>query len=98
LLGNLKAKKEQDHGHSLRQQHSCILPWRWQQQTHHEASAEDLRRYAQSLSLDDLCGDKSELPVGSVWNLDAVEATLTKARAKGQTFDKDCYASPWPRE
>jgi hypothetical protein len=67
---------------------------------HHEASAEDLRRYAQalSLSLDDLCGNKSELPVGSVWNLDAVEATLTKARAKGRTFDKDCYASPWPRK
>ncbi len=61
---------------------------------HHEASAEDLRRYAEAPSLDDLCGNKSELPVGSVWNLDAVEATLTKARAKGQTFDKDSYAGP----
>ncbi len=57
-----------------------------------------LRTGSLSLSLDDLCGDKSELPVGSVWNLDAVEAILTKARAKGQTFDKDFYASPWPRK
>ncbi len=36
---------------------------------HQEASAEDLRRYAEAPSLDDLCGNKSELLVGSVWNL-----------------------------
>ncbi|CAM6013968.1 unnamed protein product [Sphagnum balticum] len=66
---------------------------------HHEASAEDPRRYAQALALSlsrRPVRKQERLLVGSVWNLDAVEATLTKARAKGQTFDKDCYASPSP--